>query len=185
MSTEDDDKVVEREQQLAREQRELIASLGEAGWRSPFFTGVVSDHPELASAVRRDPYAPRRVDYQVWREARDAWTQTGDRDELAVMEQAVSWVNPPERYDPPPPPAKQNPYWPYLLGAATAMAMIFLVILMLIVRLSADRIPSIERGISEATYRRSERSARRHGSGRGHGRHRARRQSRPETRGTR
>lgn len=81
----DDEKVRARQRQLDAEQEELIASLGEAGHKSGFYTGslgLISWNDE------------RRPGQQAWTRERDLWTQTGEKSHLRQMLAAVDFQVP-------------------------------------------------------------------------------------------
>lgn len=81
----DNAKVARRQEELAGQLLIAIASAGEGGWRSPFYTGAaytLSSHQVTA--------------YARWKDARDSWTATGDEKHLQAVRDAVDFTCPPE-----------------------------------------------------------------------------------------
>lgn len=81
----DNAKIARHEEELAGQLLIAIASAGEGGWRSPFYTGAAY----TLSSHQVHPYA-------LWKNARDSWTTTGDRQYLEALLDAVDFTNPPE-----------------------------------------------------------------------------------------
>lgn len=166
---EDDAKVAEREAELAEETRELIADLGEAGWRSPFYTGPAPD-------LRWDTYSARYRHYRQWRTARDLWTQTGDKAYLIELDRHVTWTVPPDPGElPEVKPAGQVPSSPPVqlsritVGFIIAIIILGIVLETLVIWLASLCGSSEYRysAVYEETYRSSSgyRGRRWHGSG--------------------
>lgn len=81
----DDEIVAKREGQLAAATEQLITELGEAGWRSQYFT----DDSGLL------PW-PKAKAYTAWKCPRDRYAVTGNEKDLEKMLDAVDFTNPPD-----------------------------------------------------------------------------------------
>jgi hypothetical protein len=82
---EDDEKVTRQDAQLAAATEQLIREMGEAGWRSQYFTG---DSGSL-------PWEKARA-YTAWKSPRDQYAVSGDEADLRKMLAEVDFVNPPD-----------------------------------------------------------------------------------------